>query len=95
MRSIRIDSALQGQTQVFAQARDAAVLDSGFGLEFKRGDDWPGIDLRDVPRNVKLGAFLLDGARAILQIGFVHFLAALGHSAANQRAEVCNSYGPI
>ena len=68
----------QREAQIVAEARDAAVLDSRLGLEFERGDDRAGIDLRDVAADFEFGAFLLDGARALFQFGFVHFLAALG-----------------
>ena len=78
MRSINIDSARKRQAEIFAEAGDAAVLDSRLGLELKCGDDRAGIDLRDVPGDFEFGAFLLDGARAFLQLALVHLLAALG-----------------
>src|SRR3984957_20051629 len=68
---------LQGQTQIIAEAGDAAVFDSGFGLEFKGSDDRTRIDLRTVPTNPEFQALRFDGPSAFLQLAFVHLLAAL------------------
>src|SRR6185437_16048067 len=68
----------QGEAEVFGKARDPAVFDAGLWLEFERGDDGAGIDLRDVAADVEFGAFLFDGAGVFLQLAFVHFFAALG-----------------
>ena len=49
---------LQRQAQVIREIGDAAVLDPGFRFELKRGDNRPGIDLRDLAVNFKLRVFL-------------------------------------
>ena len=72
----------QRQAEIVAKAGDAAVFDSGLGLEFESGDHRPGIDLRDVPADVELRALLFDGAGALFQFALVHLLAALGDAAA-------------
>ena len=59
----------QREAKVFGKARDPAVLDSRFGLEFECGDDRAGIDLRDLAVDFEFRAFLLDGAGAFLQLG--------------------------
>src|SRR5258708_11026484 len=51
---------LESQTKVVGESGDAAVLYAGLGLEFKRGDDRAGIDLRDAPADIELLAFLFD-----------------------------------
>jgi hypothetical protein len=41
----------QRQAEIVGEIGDAAVLDSGFRLEFERRDHRAGIDLRDLPVN--------------------------------------------
>src|ERR1700751_1182293 len=68
----------EGETQIFGQAGNAAVLDARFGLEFKSGDHRAGIDLRHLPVHFEFLAPELDRASVLLQFAFRHFLAALG-----------------
>ena len=49
---------LEGQTQVVHQVGDAAVLDSGFRLEFVGGDDRAGMNVQNLPVNAELPALL-------------------------------------
>src|SRR5439155_16448067 len=44
---------LQGQAQIFGEANNPAVLDAGFRLEFERGYDRAGVDLRDASLDVE------------------------------------------
>ena len=53
----------QGEAKIVAKIGDAAVFDSGFGLELERGDDRSGIDLRDLPVNFELGVFFGEHLR--------------------------------
>src|SRR5215467_11590160 len=68
---------LQRETQVFGEADNAAVLDTGFGLELEGCDDRAGIDLRDMSLHVELEALRLNGPRALLQFVLIEFVAAL------------------
>src|SRR6266566_94711 len=68
---------LQGQAQIFGEANNPAVLDAGFRLEFERGYDRAGVDLRDASLDVEFLALGFDGTRALLQFLFVELPAAL------------------
>src|ERR1700690_2204095 len=64
------------EAQIIRQSGNAAVLDSGFRLEFKSCYYRPRINLRDVALYVEFFRLLLDGASAIFQLSLVHLLAA-------------------
>ena len=51
---------LQSEAQVFGQSRDAAVFDSGLGLEFKCRDHRPRINLYYRPQDIELLKFGFD-----------------------------------
>jgi hypothetical protein len=68
---------LECQAQVLGQADNAAVLDSRFRLELKRGHHRPGINLRDTPFHAEFVTLCFNRPRTIFQLVFVQFLAAL------------------
>ena len=65
---------LQRQAKVIGEVGDAAVLDSGIGLELERGDHGTRIDLRDLPMYVELGILLREHLRQHLQFVGIHNL---------------------
>jgi hypothetical protein len=67
MRSIRMLSAFSARQRSSREIGDAAVLDSSFRLEFERGNNRTGIDLRDLAVHVKLGVFFGQHLRQKLE----------------------------
>ena len=66
------------EAKIVAEIGDAAVLDSGFGLELERGDDRAGIDLGDLPVNLELGIFFGQHLRQQLEFVGIDLLLLVG-----------------
>ena len=62
---------LQGQTQIFREADNATVFDTGFRLEFERRDYRSWIDLRHAALNVEFLALRFNRAGALFQLFFI------------------------
>ena len=78
MRSMRMLSARKREAEVVAQTGDAAVLDTGFGLELEGRDHRAGIDLRDLSANVELAVLLLQHLGRDLEFVFVDGAVLVG-----------------
>ena len=78
MRSIRMLSAFSARHRSSRKVGDAAVLDSGFGLELERRDHRAGVDLRDLPVHFELGVFFGEHLRQQLQFVGIHRLLLVG-----------------
>ncbi len=68
----------QGEAEIVGKIGDAAVFDSGFGLEFERRDHRAGIDLRDLPVNIELGILFDEHLREQLQFIGIDCLLLVG-----------------
>src|SRR5260370_18924525 len=55
------------ETEIVGKPGDAGDLDAGFGLELKRGDNRPGIDLRDLSIDVEFSTLLHQDAGLFAQ----------------------------
>ena len=69
---------LQRETKIVGEVGDAAVFDSGVGLELERSDHRAGIDLRDLAVDVELGIFFGEHLRQNFQFVGIDCLLLIG-----------------
>ena len=86
-------SAFKREAKIVAEIGDAAVLDSGFGLELERGDDRSGIDLRDLPVNLELGVFLGEHLRQQFEFVGIDCLLFVGTLQQAARGQLVSASG--
>ena len=55
--------SFQCEAEIVGEVGDAAVFDSGIGLEFERSDHGAGIDLRDLAVNFEFGVLFREHLR--------------------------------
>src|SRR6476659_3747600 len=68
---------LKPEAEVFRKSRDAAVFNTGFGLELEGGDDGSGIDLHDRSQDVEFLKLCFYADSDVIQLLLVILAASL------------------